>query len=99
MTAAVMDDIRAADPAERLLEESWRSEPRPASRRELLVEMLAGLLFLCVAVPLAAAAFSSHHTDFGLAAVLVLLYALASRMIKFPIGAGYVVPSYLVLVP
>jgi diguanylate cyclase (GGDEF)-like protein len=27
------------------------------------------------------------------------MYALASRMIKFPIGAGYVVPSYLVLVP
>ncbi len=34
-----------------------------------------------------------------LAVVLVCLYALASRMIKFPIGAGYVVPSYLVLVP
>jgi diguanylate cyclase (GGDEF)-like protein len=27
------------------------------------------------------------------------MYALASRMVKFPIGAGYVVPSYLVLVP
>jgi diguanylate cyclase (GGDEF)-like protein len=30
---------------------------------------------------------------------LVLLYAIASRLIMFPIGAGYVVPSYLVLVP
>ena len=27
------------------------------------------------------------------------LYAIASSTIKFPIGAGYVVPSYLVLVP
>ena len=34
-----------------------------------------------------------------LAATLVLLYAVTSRVIKFPIGAGYVVPSWLILVP
>ena len=33
-----------------------------------------------------------------LAVALVALYALISR-IEFPVGAGYVVPSYLVLVP
>ena len=34
----------------------------------------------------------------GWPALLVALYAIVSR-IEFPIGAGYVVPSYLVLVP
>ncbi len=34
-----------------------------------------------------------------LAVTLVALYAVTSRLIKFPLGAGYVVPSYLVLVP
>src|SRR5262249_51832156 len=62
-------------------------------------ETLAAILFLACAIPLALSAAHSHHVDVVLACVLVVLYALASRMIKFPIGAGYVVPSYLVLVP
>jgi len=99
MSELALDDVRSTDPVERLLEDSWETRSRRVSRRELLVETAAALLFLACAVPLALAAMGSHHVDLGLAAVLVGLYALTSRMIKFPIGAGYVVPSYLVLVP
>ena len=50
-------------------------------------------------MPLAIGAVASHAVDVPLALALVVLYAISSRMLKFPIGAGYVVPSYLVLVP
>jgi len=73
----------------------WRS----GSRRELLSESAAGALFLCLAVPTALAGFAEGAPDAGLVALLVVLYALASRAVEFPLGGGYVVPSYAVLVP
>jgi two-component system, cell cycle response regulator len=91
-------DVRAAAASERLLEDSWETRSRRVSGRELIAEGLAGLLFLACAVPLAVTAVGGHGVDPRLAALLVVLYALVSR-IEFPIGAGYVVPSYLVLVP
>ncbi len=99
MNEPALDDIRSADPVERLLEDSWKARGRRFSRRELAVETVASTLFLGCAIPLALAALASHSMDPLLAVVLVLLYAVASRGIQFPIGAGYVVPSYLVLVP
>jgi diguanylate cyclase (GGDEF)-like protein len=98
MNVLDVEDMRPTDPVERLLEDSWKTRSRRLSRRELLAEAIAAALFLGCAVPLAVAALASHPLDPSLAAVLVGLYAL-SGMIKFPIGAGYVVPSYLVLVP
>ncbi len=95
----LLDDLRSNDPAVRLLEDSWQTRSRTVGRREQLVEAGAGALFLCFAVPLAVAALGAHRLDVGLAAALVALYAFTSRMIVFPIGAGNVVPSYLVLVP
>ena len=97
--AAGLDDVRSTDPVERLLEDSWKRRSRRLNRRELVAEAIAAALFLGYAVPLALTAVASHAMDWQLAAVLVGLYALASGAIKFPIGAGYVVPSYLVLVP
>ena len=94
-----LDDVRSTDPVQRLLEDSWKSRSRRFNRRELIVEAGAALLFLGCAFPLALHAVAAHHADALLAVVLVGLYALASRLVKFPIGAGYVVPSYLVLVP
>jgi len=94
-----LDDIRSADPVERLLEDSWEARGRRLNRRELGVESVAAVLFLGCAIPLALDALATHRLDLPLAGALVVLYALASRLIKFPIGAGYVVPSYLVLVP
>jgi len=99
MHEPTLDDARSSDPVERLLEDSWPTRSRRMGGWELIVETAAALLFLGCAVPLALAGFASHRVDPLLAAVLVGMYALGSRMIKFPIGAGYVVPSYLVLVP
>jgi diguanylate cyclase (GGDEF)-like protein len=94
-----LDDVRSSDPVERLLEDSWQARSRRASRREIVVETTAALLFLCCAIPLALFTLASHSLDPVLTIALVALYALNSRLIRFPIGAGYVVPSYLVLVP
>jgi diguanylate cyclase (GGDEF)-like protein len=86
-------------PLERLLEESWEQRSAPATRRTLAVEAAASTLFFAVAVPLAVTALAGQHLRVGLAALLVVLYAVFSRSIKLPIGAGSFVPSYLVLVP
>jgi diguanylate cyclase (GGDEF)-like protein len=94
-----LDDIRAGDPVERLLEDSWKARSRRFDRREVIVETTAAAAFLACAIPLALSAPGSRHVEPLLALALVALYAVASRMIKFPIGAGYVVPSYVVLVP
>src|SRR3954471_9643735 len=98
MTTPAIDDARAVDPLERLLEDSWDERARRMSRRELLSESLATALFLLCSVPLAASALGSH-VDLLAVVVLVPLYAVLSRLVKFPIGAGYVVPSYVALVP
>ncbi|HEY1358276.1 MAG TPA: HD domain-containing phosphohydrolase [Thermoleophilaceae bacterium] len=93
-----MDEVRATEASERLLEDSWEARSRRASRRELAAEAVAGLVFLACAGPLAVAAISGHSVDVATAGLLVVLSALFSR-IEFPVGAGYVVPSYVVLVP
>jgi hypothetical protein len=94
----VLDDVRAVDPVERLLEDSWDSRSQRATAREIVVETVATALFFAVAVPLAAGALAAGRLPLSLTVLLVGLYA-AVRTTKFPIGAGYVVPSYLVLVP
>jgi diguanylate cyclase (GGDEF)-like protein len=86
-------------PLGRLLEESWEKRSMPETRRALLVEASASVLFLCVAIPMAVTALAGQHLRPGHAALLVLLYALFSRSIRLPIGAGSFMPSYLVLVP
>jgi diguanylate cyclase (GGDEF)-like protein len=99
MTDTRLDDVRASDPVERLMEDSWTSRARRPGRREVVVESVAALLFFACAVPLAVLVAPLRPLNPLLALALVALYALASRMVKFPMGAGYVVPSYLVLVP
>jgi diguanylate cyclase (GGDEF)-like protein len=94
-----LDDARAADPVERLLEDSWESRAQHATGRELVGEFVAAPLFLAIAVPLAMPSIASHSFDAGLACLLVALYALVAGAVRFPIGAGYVVPSYVILVP
>jgi diguanylate cyclase (GGDEF)-like protein len=93
-----LGDVRAQAAAERLLEESWEIRARRVSARELLAEAVAGALFLACAGALALVATPAQGFDPALAGLLVVLYALVYR-IEFPVGAGYVVPSYLVLVP
>ncbi|MGZ4251810.1 MAG: bifunctional diguanylate cyclase/phosphohydrolase [Solirubrobacteraceae bacterium] len=99
MQDSQLDDARASDPVERLLEESWESRTQRANRRELVVEGSAAVLFLAVAGPLAAPALAAHQVDPWLALLLVGLYALVATAVRFPLGAGYVVPTYVILVP
>jgi len=99
MSDQTLDDLRAGGPVERLLEDSWDARTEGAGRREALVETLAGLLFGACAVPLAAASLARHPLEPLLAVGLLVLYAISSRLVKFALGAGYVVPSYMVLVP
>jgi len=94
-----LDDVRSTDPVDRLMEDSWKKRTQRAGPRELLVELLAALSFLAVAIPLAAPSLAAHDIHGETAILLVALYALVAATIRFPVGAGYAVPSYLVLVP
>src|SRR5438309_2100803 len=57
----------------------------------------AGVLFAVVALAMLLA-WGLTGLDASTAGVLIGVYALAGR-IEFPVGAGYVVPTQLVLVP
>jgi diguanylate cyclase (GGDEF)-like protein len=89
---------------EQLLERSWERRERQASQRELLVDAVAAALFVAVAGALLLTAGVTHpHAGevgpfTGTAVLLVAVYALVGR-IEFPVGAGYVVPTQLILVP
>jgi diguanylate cyclase (GGDEF)-like protein len=93
-----LEDMHSEDAAERLLEESWETRSRGVDRRELATELAAGLLFLLAAAALVLLPGAVTGFDAVVALALVVLYALVSR-VEFPVGAGYVVPSQLVLVP
>jgi diguanylate cyclase (GGDEF)-like protein len=99
MEQTELDDVRASAPVERLLEDSWESRSQRAAGRELAVESLAAALFLAVAAGLAVPALAAHRVDPALTLLLIGLYAAVAGAIRFPLGAGYVVPSYLILVP
>src|SRR3954447_2308763 len=93
-----VEEFRANSASERLLEDSWETRSREVTKRELVAETAAGFLFLVVAGLLAVFGGPGEAFDPRLAVLLVVLYAVISR-IEFPIGVGYFVPSYLVLVP
>ena len=99
MYDTAVDDARATGPVERLLEDSWATRSRDVA----YVSLSSRRWRLCCSWPPPSRSRSprspTHSFDPGLAVMLVALYAVVSRAIKFPIGAGYVVPSYLVLVP
>jgi diguanylate cyclase (GGDEF)-like protein len=94
----IADEVRSSAAGERLLEDSWETRTRRVSAREWISESIAGALFLVFAGSLAVWPLAAGELQLGPALLLVALYALVSR-IEFPVGAGYVVPSYLVLVP
>ncbi|HZE07102.1 MAG TPA: hypothetical protein VE127_17870, partial [Solirubrobacteraceae bacterium] len=87
----------ARSATERLLERSWEERERRASERELTVDAVAALLFALTAGALVLWAGPSLPHP-GLAALLVAVYAVVGR-IEFPVGAGYVVPTQLILIP
>jgi diguanylate cyclase (GGDEF)-like protein len=83
---------------DQLLEESWESRERRGSRRELTVEAVAAVLFAAVAAALLVLGGPVHHVRAGPVGLLIATYAVVAR-IEFPVGAGHVVPTQLVLVP
>ena len=93
--AQLNDEQQSA--TERLLESSWAQRERRASRRELVVDATAAGLFVAAAGSLAVAGDTAGLRP-GIAALLIAIYAVVAR-IEFPVGAGYVVPTQLILVP
>jgi diguanylate cyclase (GGDEF)-like protein len=82
---------------ERLLETSWEGRERRASERELIVEASAAALFVIAAAVLVLT-WGAAGLRLEVAALLIGVYAIVGR-IEFPVGAGFVVPTQLILVP
>jgi diguanylate cyclase (GGDEF)-like protein len=95
MSAVELHDTESL--TERLLEHSWEGRERRASERELIIDAIAAALFAAVAGIMALNG-AGAGIRLPVLAVLVAVYALVGR-IEFPVGAGYVVPTQLVLVP
>jgi putative nucleotidyltransferase with HDIG domain len=84
--------------AQRLLEGAFTRRPERLVAREQLADGAFALGFLVCAVALAGLAPAARQLDVGLAAALVAAYAFVARA-EFPTGAGYTVPTQVVLVP
>jgi diguanylate cyclase (GGDEF)-like protein len=83
---------------ERLLEH-WRPyRPRRLTAREVRVEAVTAAAFTAVAAVLALTVSSERSTDVVVALGLIASLALASR-VRLYLGAGYAMPTQLVLVP
>ena len=95
---SAVDEVRSEAAADRLLEESWTGRSRRLPRRERVTELIAALLFLACVLALSVAPGARSDFDPGAAALLVGVY-VAVATIEFPLGAGNVVPTQLVLVP
>jgi diguanylate cyclase (GGDEF)-like protein len=90
--------IRPDTVVDRLLEASWESRERRGSRRELSVEAAAAVLFGSVAAALLLLSGAASAIHPFTACVLIGTYAVVAR-IEFPVGAGHVIPTQLMLVP
>ena len=75
-----------------LFEEAQERTARRLSRRERRVETVAAAAFLAVALPVALLAPAHRPFSIPLAVALVVAYACAAR-VKFPVGAGFTVPT------
>ncbi len=93
-----IDDMRSEAVADRLLEESWDGRARRLPRRELVTEIVFALLFVATASGMLLLPGATTGFDPVTAGVLIALYtALAG--VEFPVGAGNVLPTQLVLIP
>jgi putative nucleotidyltransferase with HDIG domain len=83
---------------QRLLEGGMTRRPERMLAREQIADGAFALAFLLAAVALAWLAPAERQLDPLLAAALVGAYALVARA-EFPAGAGFAVPTQVVLVP
>jgi putative nucleotidyltransferase with HDIG domain len=84
--------------AEQLLEGYDSSSPEPLTSRELWVELVTTAAFVVAAVLMAALIPQHREFDPLLAATLVVVYAVTSR-VRFVVRWGFTVPTQLVFVP
>src|SRR4051794_16069955 len=91
-------DMRSEAAADRLLEQFWRQRQRRLPRRELLSELVAAALFVAVAGALLLVPGATRGFDLGLACLLAGIYVILAG-IEFPVGAGNMLPTQLVLIP
>jgi diguanylate cyclase (GGDEF)-like protein len=97
---ALTESARHLEPSrvERLLE-LWRPyRPRRLTPRERRVEAILAVGFVAVAAAMALGISSDRTLDVPVAAGLIVSLALASR-VRLYMGAGYAMPTQLVLVP
>jgi HD-GYP domain-containing protein (c-di-GMP phosphodiesterase class II) len=83
---------------EQMVEASRERRPRGLSGRERAVRWIEAAVLLVGAVPLAVSGHSHRPLSLSALAVIVVLFALASRT-EFEIASGVAVPTELVLVP
>ena len=83
---------------EQLVEDTRSAQPTRLSGREAVVEGALAGGFLAVAAVMAVALPWERSLYVGTAALLVLVYALASR-VRLEDGAGYTTPTQIVFVP
>jgi signal transduction histidine kinase len=83
---------------ERLLEEGRPSAPLRPRGRESAAELLVGAAFLATAVAMLLLLPAQGPFRVGLAAVFAVALAIVTH-VRFDVGAGYTVPTQLLLVP
>jgi signal transduction histidine kinase len=83
---------------ERLLQEGRPSAPLRPRGREAVAELLVGAAFLVSAIAMALLLPTQGPFRPGLAAAFALALAVVTR-VRFDVGAGYTVPTQLLLVP
>ena len=98
LAEATIDGTSGPEDPQRLLEQ-WRPyRPRRLSSRELRVEATIALAVVALAAALPPLLGSDRTLDAPVALGLVLCFAVAAR-VRLYVGAGYTVPTQLVLVP
>src|SRR3954468_8398440 len=84
--------------ADGLVAQSRARIQRGLGDRERISSLAVGGAFLAAALPLAVLPSSERSPSFLLIAALVAAYAAASRVL-FEVGAGFAIPTQLILVP
>jgi signal transduction histidine kinase len=83
---------------ERLLQEGRPSAPLRPRGRETAAELLVGVAFLATAIAMVLLLPTQGPFRAGLAAVFAASLAVVTR-VRFDVGAGYTVPTQLLMVP
>jgi HD-GYP domain-containing protein (c-di-GMP phosphodiesterase class II) len=92
-----LDSQSMAPAFEQLFATGGANETEPLARRERVSDGLLGLLLIAASLTMAAID-GNWHLDAEAVLAYVPLYAVACR-IRFYVGAGYTIPTQLVLVP